>query len=157
MTPGNRTIAAIAGVQTVLTFFWKTVVAAPGVNMPVSMSGYKAREVVIDGAGAARMKFTTLGGALEFYAVVITPIDTTGYTARHAVLSPAGVAVINLTTQAGTVVLTPASGKIESIFSRAAMAVAPGEYTHFLVLTSPGGRDYPLGSGRFAVGKGLPA
>jgi hypothetical protein len=87
---------------------------------------------------------------------VNTPVDTTGYTARHAVVNATGVAIINLTSQAGTVVLTPGTGKIESTFSRAAMQVEPGEYTHFLVLTSPGGRDYPLATGRVSIAKGLP-
>ena len=85
-----------------------------------------------------------------------TPIDTTGYSARHVVTNSAGVPLINLTTQAGTVVLTPASGKIECTFSRAAMLVATGEHTHLLVLTSPAGLDYPLVAGRFSVDKGLP-
>lgn len=85
-----------------------------------------------------------------------TPIDTTGYSARHVVTNSAGVAMINLTTQAGTVVLTPGSGKIECTFSRAAMLVATGEHTHLLVLTSPAGLDYPLLAGRFSVDKGLP-
>lgn len=85
-----------------------------------------------------------------------TPIDTTGYSARHVVTTSAGTPLINLTTQAGTVVLTPASGKIESTFSRAAMQVALGEHTHLLVLTSPAGLDFPLAAGRFAVGRGLP-
>ena len=101
----------------VQTFYWKNIVAAPGPN---------------------------------------TPIDTTGYSARHVVTNSAGAAIINLSTQAGTVVLTPATGKIESTFSRAAMLVATGEHTHLLVLTSPAGLDYPLAAGRFSVGKGLP-
>ena len=117
MTPGERNIRALVNVAMTLTFYWKNIVAAPGVN---------------------------------------TPIDTTGYSARHVVTNSAGVAIINLTSQAGTVVLTPASGKIESVFSRAAMLVAPGEHTHLLVLTSPAGLDFPLAAGRFSVGKGLP-
>ena len=117
MTPGERNIRALVNVAMVQTFYWKNIVAAPGVN---------------------------------------TPIDTTGYSARHVVVNSAGVQIINLTTQAGTVLLTPASGKIESTFSRAAMLVAPGEHTHLLVLTSPAGLDYPLAAGRFSVGRGLP-
>ena len=140
----------------VQTFSWKTVAAAPGVNLPVSMSGYTARDIVIDSAGAATLKLTTVTGVVESYAVVITPVDTTGYSARHVVIEATGAAIINLTTAAGTVLLTPATGKIESTFSRAAMQVAPGEYLHFLVLTSPSGIDYPLATGRFSVGRGLP-
>ena len=117
MTPAERNIRALVNVAMTQTFYWKTLVAAPGPN---------------------------------------TPIDTTGYSARHVVTNSAGAAIVNLTTQAGTVVLTPASGKIESVFSRAALQVAPGEHTHLLVLTSPAGQDYPLAAGRFSVGKGLP-
>ena len=156
MTPGERNIRALVNVAMVQTFSWKTVAAAPGVNLPVSMSGYTARNIVIDSAGAATLKLTTVTGVVESYAVVITPVDTTGYSARHVVTTSAGVALINLTTQAGAVVLTPASGKIESTFSRAAMLVAPGEHTHLLVLTSPAGLDYPLAAGRFSVARGLP-
>ena len=112
MTPGERTIAAIAGVQKVLTFYWKTGPAA-GPNVAVDTTGYSAR-------------------------FVVSRQDTKAK-------------VLDLTTQAGTIVLTPASGKIEATFSRAAMALAPGEHVYFLVLTSPSGRDYPLLTGRFAV------
>ena len=117
MTPAERNIRALVNVAMTQTFYWKTLVAAPGPN---------------------------------------TPIDTTGYSARHVVTNSAGVPLINLTTQAGTVVLTPSSGKIECTFSRAAMLVATGEHTHLLVLTSPAGLDYPLLAGRFSVDKGLP-
>jgi hypothetical protein len=86
-----------------------------------------------------------------------TPVDLAGYTARFVVTNAAGTAVINLTTGLGTIVLTPSTGKIDCTFSRAVMAaMAPGEYTHFLVLTSAAGHDYPLLTGRFTVGKGLP-
>ena len=119
MTPGERSIAAITGVQKLLTFFWK---AGPVAGPHVA-------------------------------------VDTTGYSARLVVARQDTKAkVIELTTQGGTIVLTPATGKIEATFSRAAMAVQPGEHFYFLVLTSPAGRDYPLLTGRFPVAvNGVPS
>jgi hypothetical protein len=86
------------------------------------------------------------------------PIDTTGYSARFAVAKQGvATAIIDLTTANGAVQLTPSTGSIEVNLSRTAMAVAPGEYHYYLVLTSPSGRDYPLLTGRFVVAvTGLP-
>lgn len=119
MTPGNRTISAIAGVQKVLTFHWKTGPLA-GPNVAVDTSGYSAR-------------------------FVVSRTDTKAK-------------VIDLTSAAGSVVLTPATGRIEATLTRAVMAVAPGEHVYYLVLTSAAGRDYPLLTGRFTVAPfGVPA
>jgi hypothetical protein len=112
MTPGNRTITAIAGVQMTKVFYWKTGPAA-GPNVAVDLTGYSARFVV----------------------------------AR----TPQGTSELDLTSANGDITLAPLLGKVTVNFSRAAMALAPGEHHYYLVLTSPAGMDYPLLTGRFAV------
>ncbi len=80
------------------------------------------------------------------------PIDTTGYSGRYIVAKPgAPVAAIDLRTGTADLVLTPATGEITINLSRQALAITPGEYHSYLVLTSPAGRDYPLGRERFVV------
>lgn len=80
------------------------------------------------------------------------PIDSTGYSARFMV-KKLGIATtaIDVGTADGAVVLTPSSGKVTINLSRAQMTVAAGEYHYYLILTSPGGIDYPLLEGRFVV------
>jgi hypothetical protein len=80
------------------------------------------------------------------------PIDLTGYSARFVVAkAPSATATIERSTANGGITLGAATGVIVVSIPRAAMAIAPGEYHYYLILTASGGRDYPLLTGRFSV------
>ncbi len=89
-----------------------------------------------------------------------SPVNLTGWEARFTAVradysassaQALGLVVMDLRSSAGAIVLTPDEGKVQVNFSRAVMAIKPGEHRFNLVLTAPNGQDYPLLTGPLSI------